>query len=380
MTPGEHREGGDHEAAGAPDPGGERARRAARRTTRAIVNPLRNPVLARELKERMRQRRAPVVLTVYLIVLGAIMSAVYRGAVGSRAAAGGCFPPACPAFGMGFDVFNAGPDALASASAGRPVFQWVLFFVLMLVCFIVPGVTAGAVASERERQTLVPLQVTLLSPLGILGGKLLASIAFTLLLLVATLPLMTVAYAIGGVSLVEILRGLGMVAVVAAVLGCLSIACSAAFRRVQSATVASYALVFVLVVGTLVAFGMNAVVSQGERINIALLVGNPFVATANALGSSLQGGGVLSSPFMAIQQLFADRARLGLWEVLPFWAVTLLLYAGLAVGSLGLAARRIRVPGSSQASGDVESRRSRRRARNAQAREATAGGGATGGE
>lgn len=331
--------------------------------TRAIVNPLRNPVLARELTQRMRQRRAPVVLTTYLVVLAAIMSAVYKGAVGSRAAAGGCFPPACTAFVDGFGGFTGGADALASAAAGRPVFQWVLFFVLMLVCFIVPGVTSGAVASERERQTLVPLQVTLLSPLGILGGKLLASIAFVLLLLVATLPLMTVAYAIGGVSLGEIMRGMGMVAAVAAVLGCLSIACSAVFRRVQSATVASYALVFVLVVGTVVAFGMNAVVSQGDRINVAFLVGNPFVATANALGGSPQAGGVLSSPFVAVQQGLSQQVSTGLWDVVPFWGVTLLLYAGLAAGSLSLAARRIRVPQGSGSPGGREERTRRRRRR-----------------
>ena len=70
------------------------------RVARAIVNPLRNPVLVRELTQRMRQRRAPVVLTVYLVVLAAIMLAVYRGTVGSRAVGGNCFPPGC----MGFVV------------------------------------------------------------------------------------------------------------------------------------------------------------------------------------------------------------------------------------------------------------------------------------
>lgn len=131
------------------------------------------------------------------------------------------------------------PNSLLAASIGQPMFQWVLFFVLILVCFIVPGLTAGAVAGERERQTLVPLQVTLLSPSSILVGKMAASLAFTSLLLVATLPLFSVAYVVGGVSFSQVLRGMAMALAVALTLGCLSIACSALLRRVQGATVAA---------------------------------------------------------------------------------------------------------------------------------------------
>lgn len=314
-------------------------------------------MLARELKERMRRRRAAVVVTIYLLVLAGIMAAVYKGALASgtitRCIENRCFTQ---------------PGALALAAAGRPVFHWLLFFVLMLVCFIVPGVTAGSIASERERQTLVPLQVTLLSPLSILVGKLLASLAFTLLLLVATLPLMSVAYAIGGVSFGEIARGLVMVIAVAAAIGSLSIGCSAAFRRVQAATVSSYGLVFVLVVGTLVLFGMTGMATRGERWNVAYLVGNPFVATADALGGDPDAGDPLSSPFVAIQRLLESSRRAGdtpdrmdvqseppadaqsnprgsgFWATVPFWAVTVGLYLLLAAAALRFAARRIRAP------------------------------------
>ena len=318
-------------------------------------------MLARELKERMRRRRAAIVLTIYLAVLAAIMSAVYRAAISSGSVVScvgnQCFPQ---------------PNALAAVGAGRPLFQWVLFFVLMLVCFIVPGVTSGAIASERERQTLVPLQVTLLSPLSVLLGKLFASLAFTVLLLVATLPLMSVAYTVGGVSFGEIVRGLVMVVAVAAAIGCLSIACSAAFRRVQAATVASYGLVFVLAVGTLVVFGLDAMVDQGRgRLNVALLVGNPFVATADVLGGNPQAGESLESPFTPIQSMLESARRppieplgggdvglvvddptlreRGFWAAVPFWVVTVGLYLLLAVASLRFAAARIRAPAGGRA-------------------------------
>jgi ABC-type transport system involved in multi-copper enzyme maturation permease subunit len=314
-----------------------------------------NPVLARELKERMRRRRVAVVLTIYLAVLAAIVSAVYKAAISSGSVVScvgnQCFPQ---------------PNALAAVGAGRPLFQWMLFFVLMLVCFIVPGVTSGAIASERERQTLVPLQVTLLSPLSVLLGKLLASLAFTVLLLVATLPLLSVAYTVGGVSFGEIGRGLVMVVAVAAAIGCLSIACSATFRRVQAATVASYGLVFVLAVGTVVVFGLKVMVDQGRgRLNLALLVGNPFVATADVLGGNPQASDSLESPFSPIQSMLESARRRpveplqggdgvlfddptlregGFWAAVPFWVVTVGLYILLAVASLWFAAGRIRAP------------------------------------
>jgi ABC-type Na+ efflux pump permease subunit len=321
-----------------------------------------NPVLARELKERMRRRRAAVVVTLYLLVLAGIMWAVYQAAQSSgtitRCVEDRCFTQ---------------PNALVLAAAGRPVFHWLLFFVLMLVCFIVPGVTSGSIASERERQTLVPLQVTLLSPLSILLGKLLASLAFTVLLLVATLPLMSVAYAIGGVSFGEIVRGLAMVIAVAASIGSLSIGCSAAFRRVQAATVSSYGVVFLLAVGTLIVFGLNAMIHRGERLNAAYLVGNPFVATADALGGSTEAGSALQSPFVGMQQMLeaarrsqdapdrvemqanepvdvvvdaqAPAADRGFWGPVPFWVVTMGAYLLLAAAAMRFAARRITAPG-----------------------------------
>ncbi len=163
-----------------------------------------NPVLARELKQRMRGRHVWLVVTLYLAVLAVILRWVYVAS--SR------------------DEFNGGFDLLASATAGRAIFQWLLFFMLLLVCFIVPGLTAGAISGERERQTMVALQLTLLRPRSIVLGKLLASLAFVVLLIIASLPLVTVPFLVGGVSLPEVVKGLWMVLATAVTLACLTLA------------------------------------------------------------------------------------------------------------------------------------------------------------
>ena len=53
-----------------------------------------------------------------------------------------------------------------------------MLMMVVLVLFFVPGLAAGAIAGERERQTLATLQVTLLRPRSILVGKIAAALAY----------------------------------------------------------------------------------------------------------------------------------------------------------------------------------------------------------
>jgi ABC-type transport system involved in multi-copper enzyme maturation permease subunit len=254
---------------------------------KVMARPL-NPVLARELKERMRRRRSTVVLSVYLVVLCLVLWLLYLG------------------FSVGGDV--DGPGALRIASLGRTAFQTLLFFMLLLVCFIVPGLCAGAVAGERERQTLVPLQVTLLTPRSILFGKLSASLAFVVFLILASLPFIGVSFVLGGVEAGEVVRGVGMVIVTAAVVGCLSLVCSSLMRRTQGATVLSYAMVLVLLGGTFVAFGAQMLADQrgpAGRMQ-AMMWANPLMATADVL-SRQTGDNLIPTPFTELQNLIDER-------------------------------------------------------------------------
>ena len=150
-----------------------------------------NPVLGRELKERMRGRRAVIILTIYLVLLTLALWLVYEAASASN------------------DFGNPLPTQLAEV--GSTVFEWVLFFMLLIILFLVPAQTAGAIAGERERQTLVPLQITLLSPRSILLGKVCAAMAFLALLIVAAVPLLAIAYLIGGVTIQQVLGGTALV-------------------------------------------------------------------------------------------------------------------------------------------------------------------------
>jgi ABC-type transport system involved in multi-copper enzyme maturation permease subunit len=92
---------------------------------------LQNPVTMKELRSRMRGRRAFVVLTVYLLVMSLFLSLVYL----AYASASGT---------------RFGPD---SRQAGKAMFATVLGVEVFLVIFIAPAFTAGAITGEKERQT-----------------------------------------------------------------------------------------------------------------------------------------------------------------------------------------------------------------------------------
>ncbi|MCA9960930.1 MAG: hypothetical protein KC443_17945, partial [Anaerolineales bacterium] len=90
-----------------------------------------NPVTLKELRSRMRGRRAFVVLTVYLVVMSLLIALIY---LAYASAANQAY----------------GPDP---RQAGKVVFGAVIGVQVFLVTFIAPAFTAGAITGEKERQT-----------------------------------------------------------------------------------------------------------------------------------------------------------------------------------------------------------------------------------
>jgi ABC-type transport system involved in multi-copper enzyme maturation permease subunit len=254
-----------------------------------------NPVLGREVKERFRGIRGWVMLTAYLLVLSVVLFIGYQAVAG-----------------VSDDPFS-GVAATEIAQAGRSIFEVLVLFMLLLVLFLVPAITSGAIAGERERQTLVPLQVTLMGPLGIIVGKLGASLAFVALLVVAALPLLAVTYLVGGVTIANVVVAVAAVLFTGVVVACIGTACSAIFRRVQAATVISYAVVLAIAVGSFVAYGAWLLIDQARgtdmvaRAPAELLILNPIVFTGDLVTTENSAD---AGPLSAVDQLVIEsRAR-----------------------------------------------------------------------
>jgi len=249
-----------------------------------------NPVLRRELLERVRGFKVVVFITLWLLILTGILVLAFQG---NRTL-----------------NIEQGLDIASLGRVGREIYEWVLFGMLVLVLFLVPGLTAGAITGERERMTLVPLQMTMMRPIDIIVGKLAAALAFLVLLTVAAMPLLGTSLLVGGVTLVDVAKGISMLLFTGLVLGSVGIMFSAKFRRTTASTVMTYAVALVFSLGSFIGLAVWAVVdaSSGRdevTVPAELLAVNPFAALGDALPRT-QGGFASSdtlTPFGGLRTL-----------------------------------------------------------------------------
>lgn len=261
-----------------------------------------NPVLLRELQERVLSRRTGILITIWVVALCGVTALYYASEVSDS-------------FGNQFDPF--GSNILRLARIGQDMFDWLLFFMIGLVLFLVPGFTAASIAGERERQTLLPMQVTLLRPIDIVVGKITASVVFVLILIAIATPVLAFSYIIGGITIRDVFVSLAMLMFSAIAIACLTVACSAFVRRVPGAIVTAYGVVLALTIGSFAAFGIVAAIDESRGFDAAnppltLLAVNPVVALADVSDSS-QGVDPFSytnTPMGGIRDMLND-ARFG---------------------------------------------------------------------
>jgi ABC-type transport system involved in multi-copper enzyme maturation permease subunit len=211
-----------------------RARLVAIRTGIAAVGTGIAAVGTKELRGRMRGPRSFIALTFYLALLAGFTVMIYLLAEQSAAS----------------QVAFGGGNPYVAGQVGQAVFTTLLLLQVLLVVFLAPAATTGAISLEREKQTLDLLTATPVSTLGIVLGKLASSLAFVVVLILASIPLTAVVFVFGGVAPEDILRGYLVLLVTAVGFGSLGVFFSSITRRTQSATFLTYLAVLALTVGT----------------------------------------------------------------------------------------------------------------------------------
>src|SRR4051812_32404439 len=124
----------------------------------------------KELRGRMRGKRAFVILTIYLLLVAGFAWMIES--ISERS------------FASGF----GGSSFSASAEIGRQLFIAITFLLTLITLILAPASTAGAISLEREKQTLDLLVTTPISSLAIVLGKLVSALSWILLLLLASIP------------------------------------------------------------------------------------------------------------------------------------------------------------------------------------------------
>ncbi len=268
-----------------------------------------NPILVKELRGRMRGPRAYLTLTGTLALLGLVSYGLYRIARYTAQSYGG----------------------QQSAMIGQSVFTGLVFFTLGVICFITPALTASAISGEHERKTFDMLMATPLRSTSVLFGKLVASLSYVALLIVAAVPLVSLSYVYGGVVTTDMIQALLLLLGYALTFGVMGLFFSVLVRRSGLATVLSYIVLAVFVIGTVFAYGVYGVVRQQQPPSWILAV-NPFSAMASALLNAttpnmFSTGGFITS----ILWLLGGGDFSGAPMQMPLWRYTVGIYAWLTV-------------------------------------------------
>ncbi|RJU02067.1 hypothetical protein D6T65_05495 [Arthrobacter frigidicola] len=190
-------------------------------------------VFGLEMRQRLRGRAWYIMLAVWFVVIGAV------------------FLLALATMGSYMDI-------------GAMLFDLVVGFVLFFGLLVAPGLSANAVNGDRAAGTLAVLQVTLLTPGQLLAGKWLASWVGSLAFLVLSAPFIFWALALGGVPASEAFISLGMLALELGLVCAIGVGVSAIANRPLFSIVATYMLVALLSLGTLITFGLSTALVMEE--------------------------------------------------------------------------------------------------------------------
>lgn len=246
-----------------------------------------NPVFRKELKLGARSARLPIVMLIFNSVLAFISLLVFYSIIESARWSG---------------VMDY-PSVI------------VLYVVIIgiegvLLAFIVPALTASTISGERERQTLDILLTTRMTPCGIISGKLMSSVSMIVLIVLSSIPVISIVFIFGGVSLGDVIRVVMYLIFAAVFFGTLGISCSARFKKTTSSTVVAYGGVLGLCAGTVLivaigaliaAFSPNLSVRSVVGVLAVLLLINPGMTTAAILIHQLAYGAAADT---ALNSLF----------------------------------------------------------------------------
>jgi ABC-2 type transport system permease protein len=212
-----------------------------------------NPMIAKELRQRLRERRAWLLPTLYLLVLAGTVSFAYYLATDIEG--------------------RAGQVEVQGANIGEAIFLTVVFTQVVVLLLMAPVFSAGALTIEKEQRTFASLLTSLLSAPQIWWGKFVSALLYLLLLLFCSLPLLSLSFAFGGVEPVELFKAVGSTVLVLASISAVGLWCSAMFRRSVHSTAACYCIVLVLSIVTAVIYGI--LVTRWESRNFAARAEGP---------------------------------------------------------------------------------------------------------
>lgn len=202
------------------------------------------PLIARELTELSARRRTFIVRAIYAILFFVI-----------------AFPIILQR------LSNTGGNPLNLLGTGLDLFLYLTIVQFFGIYLFFPAIMSGAIATEKEQQTLGLLLLTHLGPWSILLQKLISRSVSMIVCLFCSLPLLAFCYSLGGLNLNAVLYAIAFLSLTLFQVGSLSLMFSAFARSSVSAVVLSYLTMIGLFLGP---FFLDMFVLHGLLANLVL--------------------------------------------------------------------------------------------------------------
>lgn len=138
---------------------------------------LENPVFVKEMRVGFREKKVFFALTAWVIIVALFASISAAVSLSENTS------------------ISDLPDA------GKALFEMLFWVQLVLLAMLSPALTTSAVSGERERQSFEMLLTTHLAPAELIFGKFGFAASFLVLSLFSTIPLESIVFFLGGVSL-----------------------------------------------------------------------------------------------------------------------------------------------------------------------------------
>ena len=269
-----------------------------------------NPVLIKELKLRFRSFKSFAGILFYLLVLSIFV------------------------FGFIFMSTNFSGSGIIDPQQSVILFALLSYVQLALILFITPGLTAGAISTEREKQTLSILLTSSQSSFQIIFGKMSSSIVFLLLLLIAGLPLYSLVFLFGGISPGQLLIIFAFLIVTMLAIASIGVMFSTLIRKTIISMITTYGAMLFLTGITAFFFmiGISMIENSPGSLKSAAPISH-FWAMINPIALML----TLISPEMS--DSLSELTKIHF----PVWAGYLIFYLAITIICLFISVKKLRV-------------------------------------
>ncbi len=198
-----------------------------------MVRKMSMQLLGKELVEQAARPRTYVVRALYALVLFAISATLLHDL-----------------------LRQGGTDCWNLVGAGRSIVEQLVTLQFFGICLFLPAMLAGAIAGEKERESLALLFLTDMGPWEILLQKYLGRLIPMISFLMLSLPVLAVAYALGGLGTGYLLGVVWSLLLTCLQVGALALLCSVLCRTTVGALVSSYVSLAALYLLTLLLMQM----------------------------------------------------------------------------------------------------------------------------